>query len=212
MLAISSLAGVGDAFVVLQPPLQQHQRQSSSCLAVKSSSPSSKDAFQRVGATVVAGAVMGWTLFTSTSMASPLLPLNAPSLVSVSSSVMVAKGAYLPESGFDSLDFNMPSYTVKNEIAPKPDNIDTRPERPVRERSASNKPAKEAKVPKVKAETPLKPSPPSKAEKAKAAAAQLAALQEKREKEAEQKAINIAEVQAQRQAIAEKAAAAKAQK
>merc|ERR1712071_66310 len=129
------------------------------------------------------------------------------------SSLLVALGAYTPESGFDSLDFNMPSYTIKNEQAPKPDNVDTRPERAPKERPAA-KPGKEAKAKagKVVKETPMKPPPKSKADKDREAAAQLAALQEKGELQAEQKARNVAEVQAQRQAVADKAAADKAAK
>ena len=43
--------------------------------------------------------------------------LKSTGVTDASPSFLLAKGAYVPESGYDSLDFSMPSYRVEADIA-----------------------------------------------------------------------------------------------
>eukprot|EP00545_Synedropsis_sp_CCMP1620_P010526 CAMPEP_0119010684 /NCGR_PEP_ID=MMETSP1176-20130426/5171_1 /TAXON_ID=265551 /ORGANISM="Synedropsis recta cf, Strain CCMP1620" /LENGTH=192 /DNA_ID=CAMNT_0006963391 /DNA_START=58 /DNA_END=636 /DNA_ORIENTATION=- len=108
-----ALLSATSAFVV-QPQQPQHQARFSPLEATKNG---------RWGP-MVSGAVVGWALATSIATAAVMPETSIqPVIFSTQTSdyptTLLSLGAYQPESGYDSLDFSMPTYKIEEISAAK---------------------------------------------------------------------------------------------
>eukprot|EP00548_Thalassiothrix_antarctica_P016031 CAMPEP_0194177460 /NCGR_PEP_ID=MMETSP0154-20130528/11183_1 /TAXON_ID=1049557 /ORGANISM="Thalassiothrix antarctica, Strain L6-D1" /LENGTH=195 /DNA_ID=CAMNT_0038892009 /DNA_START=69 /DNA_END=659 /DNA_ORIENTATION=+ len=80
---------------------------------------------QNKGWAAVSGTILAWTLATqiaAASVASTALPdisMDSASMQHNYPTIMLSKGAYQPESGYESLDMTLPSYKMQEISAPK---------------------------------------------------------------------------------------------
>jgi len=188
MLGVCSICS--NAFVFVTPSQQQHQpsthhaQQSST---ITGTSLSMEATTTRKLRAVAHGAFMGWFLATRIASASiaggPLTESISESVgipnsnrAFVETTTMIAAGAYLPETSFESLDMKMPVYNVQSDVKP---NIDGN-------EGQTDKPSKSF----------VKPDPKPRAPRSPEEEERLQVLQEKQRKVQAEKDAKMAEINA----------------
>mmetsp|Transcript_25023 Transcript_25023/g.29483 ORF Transcript_25023/g.29483 Transcript_25023/m.29483 type:complete len:216 (-) Transcript_25023:350-997(-) len=109
-LTITCIAGKSAAFVV---PQQGHSTPATSIIRLDATGTKS-----RWWKPALSGGMMGWVLATKIATASSIpqdiiLPIEYPQLQEAFPTTIIAEGAYQPESGYESLNMDMPSYSIK---------------------------------------------------------------------------------------------------
>lgn len=223
ILAVGNVARRGYAFMVVVAPRRYEQTtQRCSPTTTTTTTLAVEPITKRRLQTVVHGAFMGWFLATRIATAATVteVTLTEPQHLFLdfdvsTTTTMIASGAYVPESGYASLDFSLPSYSVEDELTPKSTGLEEGNEEPARRPRPATKTVKANKATpsvglrkgtaspdKVVVEKTMR-------QKDEEEQNRIAENMEKQRRALAQREANIAEVKAERQRLAEDLAAKK---